>query len=546
MKKEDRTNIKISILFLLIIAIFTISIVPRGFQNDTFFNISIGKYILENGIDMQEHFSWVSGLTYTYSHWAFDVLIYLIYSKFNFMGIYVFTIIFSICINATIYILINKSSKNSIVSLFITLMVAFLNSHNYTARSQIVSFLCFIIEYYCIEKFVETDNKKYGIIIFILGIIIANFHAATWPLMFILFLPHIGAAFFNFFSSKNIYTKLKQKSEKKLEKISVDSPKYSKILEDIEIYNKIISKENQKQSYKIEKKSNYNLKHLIILMIITIFSGLITPIKDVPFTYIIKSMFGHSNFGNAKSIAYISEMQHFIPIGHASFLIFIVILVEFLIFLPSKLKLEHGFLILGLLIMTLSSNRYLALLIFIGSFVLSDLITQCFTIYVAENIYPVEVFLTSPVVALILVIVTSAYSISTIIENKNIDFVNEKLYPIEATNYILENIDYQNMRIYNSYNFGSYLMLNNIPVFIDSRLDVYCSEFNNTDVFHNYIDIVSDLEYYEDVFSKYDFTHILLKNDEVILKYLKRDTNYTILYEDEYFTLFERNIANPE
>ena len=55
----------------------------------------------------------------------------------------------------------------------------------------------------------------------------------------------------------------------------------------------------------------------------------------------------------------------------------------------------------------------------------------------------------------------------------NIDYVNESLYPTKAVEYIKENIDYKNMRVYNSYNFGSYLMLHDIPVFIDSRADLY-------------------------------------------------------------------------
>ena len=50
---------KLTIIFSIIVAIATIGFVRKEFQNDTFFNITIGKYILENGIDMQEQFSWV-------------------------------------------------------------------------------------------------------------------------------------------------------------------------------------------------------------------------------------------------------------------------------------------------------------------------------------------------------------------------------------------------------------------------------------------------------------------------------------------------------
>jgi hypothetical protein len=85
-------------------------------------------------------------------------------------------------------------------------------------------------------------------------------------------------------------------------------------------------------------------------------------------------------------------------------------------------------------------------------------------------------------------------------------------------------------------------MLNDIPVFIDSRLDVYCSEFNDTDVFHDYIYATQGMEYYEDIFSKYDFTHVLLYKNELLNKYIPKDSNYKLLYEDDYFSLYERDV----
>ena len=57
-------------------------------------------------------------------------------------------------------------------------------------------------------------------------------------------------------------------------------------------------------------------------------------------------------------------------------------------------------------------------------------------------------------------------------------FVNENSYPIEACNYILENLDVQNIKLFNEYNYGSYLLYRGIPVFIDSRADLYAPEFN--------------------------------------------------------------------
>ena len=51
----------------------------------------------------------------------------------------------------------------------------------------------------------------------------------------------------------------------------------------------------------------------------------------------------------------------------------------------------------------------------------------------------------------------------------------------------LENIDLENARFYNEYNYGSYMLFRGIPVFIDSRADLYAPEFSGNkdeDIFY--------------------------------------------------------------
>lgn len=538
-----KKNRKIAIIFSIIIAIFTIGIVPKTFQNDTFFNISIGKYILENKtIDMQEHFSWVQGLTYTFSHWAFDIVTYLIYNIFGFTGIYVGVIVFAIVTNIILFNLLNKRNKSPIVSLFITLVSIYIIRSAYTARSQIVSFVCFIIEIYAIEKFIETNKKRYGVLLIVLSIIIANFHAATWPLYLVLFMPYLGAAFLNLISAKNIYTIMKNRAEKKLRKLPQNSPKRKKYEEDFRDYSKFIEEIKPPKYTKISRRENYNGKALIILLIIVSLTGLLTPIHGTPYTYIIKSMLGPSNFENNASIDFIAEMQPIVPANNIALIVFSILFIAFLTFMPTKLKVEHGFLIAGLLIMTISSVRYVYLLVFLGSYVLTDLLSQCVKEFIPEDMESLEKICINPIGTISLILLVIIFSTSKFLIRMEDQYVDEKLYPIGATEYIKNNLDYKNMRIYNSYNNGSYLMLNDIPVFIDSRLDVYCSEFNDTDVFYDYVQVAQGKQNYEDVFTKNDFTHILIYNDEIIYNYIKNDENYKLLYEDEYFTLYERNV----
>ena len=119
--KEKKQN-KLLIILSIVIAIFTIGVVFRTLQNDTFFNIAIGKHLLENGIDMKEHFTWAANdLYYTHSHWLFDIIIYLIYNSFGFTGIYISTIILSCFISITLFLLSSKRSKSPFIAFIFTL-----------------------------------------------------------------------------------------------------------------------------------------------------------------------------------------------------------------------------------------------------------------------------------------------------------------------------------------------------------------------------------------------------------------------------------------
>ena len=539
-------NKKIIIIFSIVIAIFTIGIVYKTFQNDTFFNIAIGKDILTNGIDMKEHFCWVNDdLDYCYSHWAFDIIIYLIYYSFSFKGIYIFTIILSILINITLFVLLSKRTKSPIISFIITLITAYIVRPAFTARSQIISFLCFIIEIYCIEEFIETNKKRYAFAIFIQSLIVANFHAATWPLVLVLFMPYVAPACLNLLSQKNIYKYIIKKLNKKIQKLPKDSPKIELYQKDINDYERLSNSPPSKFSnYKAIRKENYNFKNLIILIIIVALSGLITPIHGTPYTYILKSMLGPSNFEHHASIDYIDEMKPIVPAANLTFLVFSILFIGFLAFVPSKLKTEHGFLVLGLSIMALVSARYSYLLAFLGAYALSDILTYTVNLLISDDIEILENFAATPLGIIVLLCFSILITTNNLLEQSHYDYVDKSDYPIEAVEYIKNNLEYDKIRIFNSYNNGSYLMLNNIPVFIDSRLDVYCSEFNDTDIFYDFINVSTGKIYYETIFTKYDFTHILISTKTPLYNYISNDSNYNILHENEFYVLFERTLAN--
>ena len=119
---------------------------------------------------------------------------------------------------------------------------------------------------------------------------------------------------------------------------------------------------------------------------------------------------------------------------------------------------------------------------------------------------------------------------------KNRKFISDE-YPVEVSKYIKEKLDVDNIRLFNEYNYGSYLILEDIKVFVDSRSDLYMPEFNkDVYIFEDFINLGSN---YESTFKKYDITHVLLSNGNGVNNYLKFDKNYKIIYKDDHFTLYE-------
>ena len=222
MKEEKVLNIKFIIMAIICIILFVIAIVPKELQNDTFYTIKLGELILENGIDMQEHFAWHEGLPYTYPHWLYDVIIYLVYAVGSFNGIYISSIILGIALGITIYLINAKLTKNTVIPFFTTILILYMGKDFITARAQLITFILFVLTIYYIERFLETKKKRYAVGLLIVPTLIANIHAAVFPFYFVLYLPYIGEYIISFFLQQgDLLTKLFLKSDeieiKKLE-----------------------------------------------------------------------------------------------------------------------------------------------------------------------------------------------------------------------------------------------------------------------------------------------------------------------------------------
>ena len=92
------------------------------------------------------------------------------------------------------------------------------------------------------------------------------------------------------------------------------------------------------------------------------------------------------------------------------------------------------------------------------------------------------------------------------------------------------------------------MLIRGIPVFIDSRADLYAPEFSGKkdDIFMDFIDTSNIGKFYEDTFKKYDITYVICyKNSKMNMIITKtKDKNYKELYSDKYFVVYERENSN--
>ena len=547
LKKRKKFNINFTIVAIILIAIFCVCITPRTLQNDTFYSIKIGELIKNNGIDMMDHFSWHENLSYTYPHWLYDFLTYFIYLIAGFKSIYIVTCILSALLGISVFLVNSKTTKSKPISFIITIGVMYALKPYIAARAQLVTFILFIWELYCIERFIENKKIRYAITLVIISTLIANLHVATWPFFFILFLPYIAEYIISVVSDIVIYKKTKKLVIKHKMKVAQKNNNIERIkelqikLNELEEKNEKIKqkrKDTNKNSYKILLNKNDNVKFLIIVMVICAFTGLLSPTGDTPYTYLYKTMKGNTTEN-------ISEHQPLTLINNTEAICTLVILISILTFTKTKIKLSDLFFVGGLCYLMFTSRRQFSMLVLIGSVVLGRLIVDMITRYSKNGLKDVDDVVKNNLVLVLLTILMAIFSYNSIKPVLDDKFVSEKSYPVSACDFILENIDLGTAKFYNEYNYGSYMLFRGIPVFIDSRADLYAPEFSGNkdeDIFSDFINTSSISKYYEDTFEKYNITHVILgkksKTNLIINK--SHDENYKEIYSDDNFVIYER------
>lgn len=470
-------------------------------------------------------------------------------------GIYLSTVILSCILGVVLYITNNKVNKKPLFSFVITIGVMFLMQDYIAARAQLVTFILFVLEILFIECFLDTKKKRYVIGLMLIALLIANLHAAVFYFFFILLMPYIAEYMVILLRDSHLVYRFKLYDIKyKINKLAGKQGKEEKLaelqakLEQIEgRYNRFKEKlqKREEKPYRIKLVRRNGAKWLILICILCFLMGLLTPIGDEPYTHIFKLMSGNTTQN-------ISEHLPLTLVNNMGAMTVIVMLIILLVFTDTKASIKDMCMIGGLLLLTFMSRRQFSMLVTIGGISFTALVCSFVNKYDKEGIDEFTKLMVTwkgKIVTILLVVICSYMMYVKKIDDP---YISSASYPVDAANYILEeaekgNIDLNTMRLFNDYNYGSYLLYRGIPVFIDSRADLYSPEFNEEcNIFSDYLSISGIGSYYEDGFDKYGITHVMSYENSKLAMLLSKDENYDKIYEDDYFVIFERLNVNTD
>lgn len=548
MDKKKEQNIIFTIVAVVCIILFAFAISPKTLQNDTYYTIAIGEYIYENGISdlTQDVFSW-HDLPYTYPHWLYDLGIFLIYNTFGHAGIYGSTITLAAILGLVIYKLCSKFSENKIVSLIITIGAMYLLKPYIAARAQLFTFILFGLTVYFIEMFLQTHKKRYAVYLVIIPLIIANVHCAVFPFYFILYLPYIGEFLWVSFIDVDLdkrFEKLYLKLMLKVAKKDRLKEKFQKKLDNIDpqIEERVRKREIMREKpFRIKVTKNFYVIPLIIIMLVAGLTGFINPAGDGAYTYLYKTMQGNTTDS-------INEHQPLVLVNSTEFMFAICLFLAILIFTDTKIKLSDLFMLVGLTYLAFRTKRQISMFAIFCAPILAKMIAAMFSKYDSKAYEKMMKFAGSCLGGCAIILTFALVSINMLKEIIDDPYVDSSTYPVEASDWILSNLDVDNIKLYNEYNYGSYLLFRGIPVFIDSRADLYSPEFNEDkenniagrDIFSDALNIAGISVNYETAFENYGVTHVISYSNSKLTMLLKEDDNYKVLYDENGFTIFER------
>lgn len=467
------------ISLLLLLPCLTIG---KTMNNDIWFIMNCGRYVVQNGIPYTEPFTIHEGMSFVMQQWLTGVIFWGGFKIGGYIGLKLIVLLIYVLIIFFFFKLcMLLSSDNFLVSFAVTLFSSLFISPFITERPYIFMFLIIILEIYFLEKYINSKKIIFLTVLAVLSTLLVNLEAAIWPILFVILIPYI-----------------------------IDSFKFK---------------------FKFIEGQGYGPK-MPLLAICGMFSaGFINPYGIDAMTYLFRS-YGIDDINNWITEMHCADINT--PFGKVIFFSFLLYIILFIVYKKGNHRLRFFLLSLGTAYLALSSVRSFPLFVICGivplSYYLRDLKVKNIEVKNDKKTLLIRK-------ALIFFLVVMIGSVCLLKLNEPIDLMQKELS--ENVDF-LDSLNKIDMKLYTGYNYGGYLEFRGYKVYIDGRAEVFLKSNNDkADIFNEYYKLEHGRMYYKDVLNKYDFDFLLVSDDEHIYYYLDYDSDYKLIHSSSHYKIYE-------
>lgn len=454
-------------------------------DNDIWFLLNSGKYVLESGFPHIEPFTMHSGMAFVMQQWLTAVIFRLAYAAFGTAGLMmIVTAVFACAIFAIYKLCMLISDRNFFVSYLLTFSISALFSVFMVTRPYIFSVLIFLLELYILEDFIKTGKKGPLALLPVLSAAQINLQSAMWPMLFVLLIPY-----------------------------AIDSFHFR---------------------LRFAAGQGYPKKALFAAAAAMLPAGLINPYGTDAMTYLFRS-YGYPEISN-----YVSEMRPADINNALGILIFSVLLIMILVYCiyrNGRTRVRYVLLTIGTAVLALSSVRNFLVFaccgIFPIAYYLKDAKLPEGKVKTQKNVQKLRAVL----VALL------CFTLAAALFGKYREIEKTDISPQEtaAINYILKAEAGKKLVLYTGYDEGGYAEFRGLKPYIDPRAEVFVKKNNHKDdIMKEYYNLQAGCTYYKDFLNKYGFTCLLVSKNDILYTYLPHDADYKTVYQDKTYRVFEK------
>lgn len=178
-------------MFLFITYLLVFKILQSYISEDTFFLLSTGREIINNGIIYENPFFVLPGYNLVVQQWLYDVILYMSYNILGNLGLLVI-VLFSTCFcYISLYLLAKEFNVDSVISSIITLAFFLVNIESVSTRPTILTLGLLFSQLLFCERYKKYNKKKYLFYIVLIAILEVNLHACLWFMHLLFLLPYI-------------------------------------------------------------------------------------------------------------------------------------------------------------------------------------------------------------------------------------------------------------------------------------------------------------------------------------------------------------------